>query len=470
MNSMKPRLMSCGIFSLVLCILLFQASPTKPVEKSYDTAVVSGNSYYVSTSGINSGEGSLEQPFRTVQKGCDAIKPGDTLYIKAGEYNEKIVIKSSGTEAEHIAIQPFVSDKVVLNGEGIGGNGAVIYIEDKSYIRIKGLEIKNSSKGDTPSGIFAEGSGRGIEIIDNKIHSIQSEEDAHGIAVYGTNGSIPMRDITISGNEVWDCRLGSSESVVVNGNVEDFVISKNIIHNNDNIGIDCIGFEGTAGSNDQARSGLVSENTVYNISSASNPAYEGDACADGIYVDGGKNIIIEKNTVYSCDIGVEVAAEHHGKSATGVLVRNNLIYYCGLYGLAFGGSSVSNGYAEDCTFQCNTIYGNDVGICIQKSRNNGINGNIVFSEGTLIEGSMGSNVFSHNLWYSPDGNPEGLSAFEDPQFMAPGQSDFRLKMDSPAIDAGNPQYTAVEGETDLSGNKRVVNGRVDCGALEFAGQ
>jgi hypothetical protein len=49
---------------------------------------------------------------------------------------------------------------------------------------------------------------------------------------------------------------------------------KNIVHNNDNIGVDAIGFEGVgpAGS-DQAKYGVISGNTVYNISSYGNPAY-----------------------------------------------------------------------------------------------------------------------------------------------------------------------------------------------------
>lgn len=465
---MIPKLMSYGIFSLVLCILLFQSSSAKPDAKSYYTASVTGNSYYVSPEGSNNGKGTLEQPFKTIQKGCDVLKPGDILYIKAGEYNEKIIIKTSGTETSYITVQPYASDQVVLNGKGIRDRGAVIHIENKSYIRIKGLEIKNNSEGDTPSGIMVEGSGSGIEITDNKIHSIQSEENAHGIAVYGTDGSIPIKDIIISGNEVWNCVLGSSESVVVNGNVEGFAITNNIIHDNNNIGIDCIGFEGTARSNDQARSGLVSENRVYNISSASNPAYEGDACADGIYVDGGKDIVIEKNIVYDCDIGVEVASENYNKSAANIKVSSNLIYSCGLYGLSFGGSSGDNGYAEDCLFICNTLYDNEVGLNIQKSRNNKISSNIIYGSEILLEGKPGSNILSYNLWYSPEGNPGNLPDFGDPQFIAPERLDFRLKKASPAIDAGNPQHTSGEDETDLSGKIRIVNGRVDCGAFEYS--
>lgn len=465
---MKPKLMSYGIISLILCMFFSQAGVADMEAKGTDgTEVNIGNSYYVSTAGSNSNGGTLEKPFRTVGKGCGVLEPGDTLYIMAGEYNEKISVRKSGTRDRYITIQPYASGRVILSGKGIRDQGAIIYLEDASYVRIQGLELANSSHGDTPSGIMFEGSGTGIELIGNRIHSIRSDEDAHGIAIYGTDSSIPIRDVTISGNEVWNCILGSSESVVVNGNVEGFIITKNIIHDNDNIGIDCIGFEGTADKNYQARSGVVSENKVYNISSASNPAYEGDACADGIYVDGGKDIVIERNTVYNCDIGIEVASEHQGKSASKVAVRNNLVYGCGLYGLAFGGSSPDNGYAEYCAFQLNTLYNNEVGICIQKSRSNKVESNIIYGQETLLEGDQGSNTLKYNLWYSPEENPEGLSPFADPQFVAPLQQDFRLRKGSPGIDAGDPDHRAENDEGDILKRPRAVNGRVDCGAYEF---
>jgi len=45
---------------------------------------------------------------------------------------------------------------------------------------------------------------------------------------------------------------------------------------------------------DQARNGVCTDNVVYNITSYGNPAYGKDRSADGLYVDGGKNIIIER--------------------------------------------------------------------------------------------------------------------------------------------------------------------------------
>ncbi|GAA3328692.1 hypothetical protein GCM10020331_073690 [Ectobacillus funiculus] len=78
-----------------------------------------------------------------------------------------------------------------------------------------------------------------------------------------------------------------------------FKVTYNILRRNDNIGIDVIGFEGVSPVEafDQARNGIISNNTVYQISSYGNPAYGNQYAAGGIYVDGGKEIIIERNKV-----------------------------------------------------------------------------------------------------------------------------------------------------------------------------
>ena len=54
-----------------------------------------------------------------------------------------------------------------------------------------------------------------------------SDGNAHGIAFYGTSAAASLDQITVDGNEVDHLTLGSSESVVVNGNVEHFFITNN---------------------------------------------------------------------------------------------------------------------------------------------------------------------------------------------------------------------------------------------------
>ena len=127
-------------------------------------------------------------------------------------------------------------------------------------------------------------------------------------------------------NELANLTLGSSEALVVNGNVEDFLIEGNRVHDTNNIGIDVIGFEGTAPdlTVDQARDGIVRGNTVWNIDSYGNPAYGDSRSADGVYVDGGRDVVVEANVIHDVNIGIELASEHAGRSTRNVTVRNNL--------------------------------------------------------------------------------------------------------------------------------------------------
>jgi hypothetical protein len=58
----------------------------------------------------------------------------------------------------------------------------------------------------------------------------------------------------------------------------------------------------------------------------------------------------------------------------------------------------------------------------------------------------------------------------DPLFVNPTGGDYRLRANSPCLDAGDPKTVVDLLETDLDGNPRVVNGRIDMGAYEHQGQ
>src|SRR5689334_1871443 len=137
-------------------------------------------------------------------------------------------------------------------------------------------------------------------------------------------GRLRSTDLIIDGNEVHHLKTGSSESLVVNGNVTNFRITHNVVHDNNNIGFDVIGFERTAPDPavDQARDGVVSGNLVYNITSRGNPAYRNDESSDGIYVDGGTRILIEQNVIHDVDFGIELASEHKNGATSYITARN----------------------------------------------------------------------------------------------------------------------------------------------------
>jgi hypothetical protein len=358
---------SCFILVLSLSMLIFTL-PALTFAQSNNN-VTSGTDYYVSPAGSDLNPGTLNQPFATIQKAANVAKEGSTIYIRGGVYNQKVRVTHSGASGAPITFQNYQNEKVILDGSKVKlEDDGLFTIEDKNYIQVNGLEFRNlkSTKiSETPIGIYITGTGSNIEIRNNYIHHIEANVkngNAHGIAVYGTssNAQNNLNHIVIDNNEVANLKLGLSEAIAVNGNVDSFEVTDNKVHDNNNIGIVLIGHEGVSpvAALDQARNGIVVTISFITIHLSIILVYN-EYSADGIYVDGGKEIIIEQNQSYENDLGIEVASEHAGKSASQITVRDNTISNNIMSGIALGGYDSQQGYAENNTITNNIIYKND---------------------------------------------------------------------------------------------------------------
>jgi len=475
---------------------------------SFSLSIFAQSNYYVSVSGNNDDEGSLEQPWLTVQFGLDQLEPGDILSILAGTYNEKVILDVSGSEGNPITIRNYESDVAILDGSGLTDQEAMIEIIDQSYIVIEGLTITNNEMNDA-QGILIENECRDITIRNNKISNINFSTNASDevnenrnsqpLIVYGTHPSNAITNLIIDNNEIFDSRTGYSEALAINGNVDGFEVTNNQVHDIANIGIDIIGHEGTSSDpqTDQARNGLVKGNTIYNCIAAY-------ATSGGIYVDGGKNVLIENNISYHNGYGIEIGCENVGKTAENLTVRNNFFYDNEVTGIAVGGFEFPSGSGKvvGAIFTNNTLFKNNflldftgelfLTYCENCSFENNIfyiNDQNVFAFAELEQPGF---QMDYNLIFAPDGSDEveydwngeeytgfsefqsetGLDAnsfFADPEFLNASlpDPDLHIGSGSPAIDAGNPSFTAVAGETDIDGGERVKTGRVDIGADEF---
>ncbi len=66
-----------------------------------------------------------------------------------------------------------------------------------------------------------------------------------------------------------------------------------------------------------------------------------------------------------------------------------------------------------------------------------------------------------------DGWPGTGNIDADPCFVDSDANDYHLLPTSPCIDTGDPNYLAGPNETDLDGNPRIIDGRIDMGAYEY---
>ena len=554
------------------------------------TVLYAGTDFYVATSGSDTNDGSEATPWKTIQYSADHATPGSTVHISAGIYYERVQVNISGnTSAGYITFMGDPAGGTIIDGSnftlsqmksfnrseldayGLGNASALVEIIDQSYVRVQNIEIRKyicSStevfpmgvmviKRDTSNDVMTD-----IDLVNLDVHNIENnnhsdQSGAQGMAAYGGNPDSAIQNLNILGCEVHDCRLGQSESMTLNGNVDGFRIAYNSVHNNDNIGIDCIGWEGTAGPsvdssdpaqkgghhpNDRARNGLVEYNLVYSCSTdkpVNNPTYPAnDFSAGGIYIDGGKDITIENNKIYQCDVGVEIASEHDGvddngdpRNTSGIVCRNNVIYYCGQFGIGIGGYDKNRGDATDCKILQNTVYkcsslGYGGGqIYINKAHHNLISGNILVARDVedvddydgynnsgddwawdhgLVLGSSLDSTYNHdntldsNLYYTSSGSTkirwkwemkDSQSPHEDfdnlksidtnaifgnPGFVHPtiskadGSEDFAIIASSaPGIDKGDAAQIPNAGTYDFAGKIRVYNSIQDIGAYEY---
>jgi len=467
-----------------------------------------GSVYWVAIDGDDAGPGTRDEPWATLQHAADSVGPGATVYVGEGAYEQRVEIRGSGTPGRPITFAVAPGERVVLDGSSLEvppGQNAMIAIDSQHFVTIRGFEItgyRSDVSGHVPIGILVTGAADHVRLVGNVVHDMgttfqgRNGGDAHGIAVFGTAGDHPIEEVEIVDNELANLTLGSSEALVVNGNVKDFRIEGNKVHDTNNIGIDVIGFEGTAPDPtvDQARDGIVRGNVVWNVDSYGNPAYGNDRSADGIYVDGGRDILVEGNTIHDVNIGIELASEHAGRSTRNVTARNNLVYDSTAIGIAIGGYDRRRGSTEDCVIVNNTVVNTDgIELLVQfDTRNNVIANNVivagarhVFVQNDYRENE--GNVLDHNLYFSVDGSSTGTwqwkgvgyddfdrwstrsgndrhSTFADPGFEDAAAQDFSLRAGSRAVDAG--AFLAASGATDLRGDPRAQAAGIDLGAFE----
>src|SRR5580700_4472037 len=492
----------------------------------------SGSTFYVSKSGSNSNSGSYTAPWLTIQHAASSVSAGATVYVENGVYNESVTFPASGTASNYITFASYPGQTAVIDGTGLSvtSTQGLINIVNQSYVTVSGFEIRNfttSKAAMTPAGIWVTGSGTGVQLLNNLVHNVTTTSEktgnAFGVAVYGTQ-TTPITGITISGNEVYDLKTGESESVNVDGNVTHFSITNNIVHDNDNIGIDAIGFEGVGPTGyDQAMYGEISGNTVYNISAIKNPGEGNSYDADGLYCDGCAYTTFELNTVYACDLAMEAASEHKGHDASYVTIRNNLFYDSNAVGVSIGGYSNTVGGSDHVVIVNNTLYNNNTqnqGAEFQIQYHSGDASGNIFENNIVYAGTQNVWIYSFvkatstypappatlnwNLYYSTKGYVQGTSidwagksnyktyalyqsgSGEDansivanPLFDSLGSTPPNLDVasNSPAIHAGSTNLTcsvgycgsdtSIYGSTDYAGNPRVNgSGQINIGAYE----
>lgn len=364
---------------------------------------------YVSNDG--EGSGNINSPM-SLEDAVDSAKPGDTIYLRGGEYifTETIWLSISGTKDKYITIKSYPGEKAVLtttpeNVSKYDENGEYVFFgldAGCSYLIFEDLEICGVTDEYVAAFACYDGGQNHIIFRNNEIHDLNTtytEGGCNAFLFLGEKKS-SINNIMLINNKCYDLTLGYSEAVSFAGNCEYCYVIGNNVYDNTNIGID---FYGNAGycsteSLDQARYCVAAYNTVYNCNS---PYAD---CA-GIYVDGGRNCLIEGNLIYGSQYGIEIGSEEFNDKypVTEIVVRNNLIIGNTVCGMRVGGyDKKSSGTVKNTYIYNNTFVDNlgDFDVIISKADGIVFANNVFFGNDGIFETEFNSSYIKNLKFYN----------------------------------------------------------------------
>jgi parallel beta-helix repeat protein len=448
--------------------------------------------YYVSTSGNNSNNGtSLTTPYKTIQYAVWQMHPGDTIYVRAGIYNEHIYIDAawSGTAALPIIISGYNNERPIIDGQytiptGTDSgcdpqNPTVCYnytglIENyASYINIQNFEIIRSR-------------GRGVNLINNHNFTVKNVW-IHDVRGAGINTSTSYDNI-IENNRIWLTNnyapYDREATVLWSGGINidcstNIIISGNTVYNNWGEGILPMGSS--------------------NLTITNNISY--DNYAVQIYSERTTNTKISNNLMYATNTApflrggnpppcLAIADEDQFNDSLyshGYTITNNLMMGCSVNFAFWGPSLIHTGSGLSGSLIANNTMVNAVSnnstpkaIEFDKGLYTGarfINNIVIQNTGSLIyfDSSInGALTFSNNLWSAtpPSSVKSSTDIIGDPMLTKSGTFSpgtltpnyFMLQSGSPTIDKG---VALTEISTDFFNVVRPQGTAYDIGAHEF---
>ena len=357
---------------------------------------------YVSVSGSDSQSGTESRPFRTIGKGVKRLTPGDTLMVKAGTYAESLYQSiPSGTSWEApVTVMAYPGDNVVL--QPASGN-RVLHFQSQQYIVVDGFVLD----------------ARHVRYDAIKITYGYTSPPAHHIRIMNCEVRFaPEQGILITG-------IGADGNEFLNLDVHDNGTTDHhhgiYMSTDRNLISDCTFYRNAGWGihlySDDDEEFKPDQNVVRNCRTYNNGTFGAWSVGIGIY--SGSDNLVYNNLIWGEKVGVAI---EYG--ASGTKLFNNVVYDHNRYGVYVGWDSA----------------------------NSTIRNNIVYGSGTLLRDFGQGTVRDHNL----------LNV--DPRFVDPGNGDFRLRPDSPAIDAG---AAIPDIASDIAGTLRPQGPAYDIGAYEM---
>ena len=410
---------------------------------------------------------SAAQAFKTIQHAIDLTVPGMTIVVADGTYapinsgNKSITIRSVNGAAKTIIDggYPAATNRCVYAGGNDGQTNTVIRgftIQNGCTIGLASLNgagvaggtlhdcIVRANHGGQAGGGVAHSQMFECEISDN-----ETENSGGGAyRAYLNNCQLLSNRSKNDGAGAFggilnNCTIVSNRAELAGGGVCGAVLTNCVVR--DNVAL--------------SNGGGASGGSLFGCTITNNIAYQNGG---GVTRSTIEDCTISGNSAYSLGGGViaskctccEIASNSatlSGGGAGGLSVLDNCVIRDNKALTGNGGGCVSSD-ANNCT-----IFGNqaaDYGGGVSNEGSHKLVNCIVYGNSA----AKGNNAISGGVTQNCCTN--------DPHFIRAEAGDFRLRCDSPCIDAGNNAY--VTNMVDFAGNPRIVNNKVDIGAYEFS--
>ncbi len=450
--SLQPR--RIGRLPLLGPILLFLVVSALAAQAS-----AAGVSYYVDpVHGNDSANGLTEETaVRTINRAAQRVNPGDTVYLRGGVHNRSpfplptfalCFVSRDGTPEAPITYTNYPGETPIVSTVGINNDmassfGSAFHI-NASHVIFRGLTIQGNTSVVSLDDVLA---------VEDKLTAEISAIDPHlartrvqyGFSLFRYGGKVGSH-ITIENCVIRDC---TGAGIAVSNDTDYVTIRNNVVHDNltrNNQGTSAINLITLTGQL-TAPAGetriVIENNRIYNNENKLR-------WARNVTVNG----VVERRVTYSDGNGIIV--DQSGSYTGRILIRNNLIYNNGGFGVALTS-------ARNVDVFNNTTYRNGKGPGLIDTPAYGEisnTGNATLTATHRIQNNIfwlrdGKNqtngvvndvVAANNLFWRDSGGTFGArgpgTIGADPQFLQVPSSDtdpeasFLLHPTSPAIDSG----------------------------------
>ncbi|MGD0536724.1 MAG: DUF1565 domain-containing protein [Verrucomicrobiota bacterium] len=373
--------------------------------------------------------GTEAQPFKTVQHAADAAKPGDTVCVMAGKYDERIKVKTGGAEGKPIAFVAMPRRAATVGGFDL----------EAGYVRVEGFEITAD-----PPATAVQLHASHCEILDNYIHDMMA-----GVAgtVGQPSGDGNTRDYSaVAHNRIAYNKVYHSEYGFILGG-EDWLVENNEVNRlfmyapgSKNDDCDYSRFFGK---------GCIQRCNYYHGSTRSEIKTAHVDCLQTFTNNGeiAMDLLFEDNACFDFHQMCMVESAPHLGSVRGWTFRHNIV--------SPNAPAMRGGWGpdiiqtldvtiENCTIS--TVNWATIGLRGKESTGGLIRNNILCEAERAVDDrqdfTASNPVIEYNLTFktAPLEGGSNLNG-QDPLFVDPSNRDFRLKKGSPAIGAGKGGVT-----------------------------